>query len=192
MRKQIAVEAHILDGTASVPPATLEAAGKSDSSESEEAEQVLPNSSGGEVQTQEVQAHGRPVERRVGLPVGVGQQEFDFEEGSTLFRCHSCHLLRVQTRAEQRVSTCRPLHVPRVASATPPLRSNVSTTNLPAYAFHRAATNQCIVFFCMEKRDRSRRICRWCLIRLLWFRWSNGALAVYNAFEPIPSFPDRR
>jgi hypothetical protein len=47
MRDQIAEEARILDGTASVPPATLEAAGKSDSSESDEAEQVLSDSSSG-------------------------------------------------------------------------------------------------------------------------------------------------
>lgn len=47
MRDQIAEEARILDGTASVPPATLEAAGKSDSSESDEAEHVLSDSSSG-------------------------------------------------------------------------------------------------------------------------------------------------
>lgn len=47
MRGQIAEEVRILRGTATVPPATLEAAGKSDSSESDEAEQVLSDSSSG-------------------------------------------------------------------------------------------------------------------------------------------------
>lgn len=47
MRDQIAEEARILDGGASVPPAKLEAAGKSDSSEGDETEQVLSDSSSG-------------------------------------------------------------------------------------------------------------------------------------------------
>jgi hypothetical protein len=104
----------------------IAAAGKSDSSESNEAEQVLFDSSSG-ARAAMVTKVAKKIKTKTPATSFASKRELDGEfrhvDSFTFLASRQQHLLRV----------------PCVLSAAPPSRSNASTTNLPAYAFHRAA-----------------------------------------------------